>query len=808
MARYRSGWGAVFMRPASAPMASLLAIAASGAMASPAAAQEANAEGQAQAQTAEQGAVEAIVVTARRRNEDLQDTPVSISAFSGQALEARQVRSVADVGNFAPNVNLSAGANLSGSSASITAFIRGIGQTDFNLTIDPGVGMYVDGVYVSRSVGALLDLVDVNSVQILRGPQGTLFGKNTIGGAIVVTSKQPSDAFEGMAQFATGSFNRADVRGMLNVPVSDHLRIRASGALSTRDGYVHRLADGGLMGNENSLAGRLVAELDAASNLKFTLSIDGNRRREQGKPVVLLGVAEGILPSGSPNSGGQFSFFYNKVLAAPACGPVGQFSSVANPLCFNKQWITGDPDKTWASGPNKSSLDLWGTSLTTQWDLPFASVKSITAYRHLDSVFYMDNDATPLPIGGTGNDYKQSQFSQELQFSGKGLGNKLNWVAGLYYLNETGTDQNRLPVSIADFMSGGSVRNDSYAGFAQLSYAVTSKFSLTLGGRYTHEIKRFLPDQYIISDRTKGSLLLLSRCFISTTPTIPPNPACAADPVLNRDGNRILPNVQVSTTANEFTFAATADYHLTDQVLVYSTYAQGFKSGGFTQRVFPPEPVTPAFDPEYVDSYEVGLKSEMFGRRLRLNGAVFETDYRNLQIIVNEGIAPKVRNAAKARIRGFELESELVPIKSIQLSGAVGYTDARYLEVPASAAPVTVGSKLPNAPKWTVNAGASVDLFDNDNGHLSVRGDWSYKSGHFLDAANSSYLFQPKASTINASVTYRTAGEAWAITAGVTNLTDRRLLLSGYQDLENTSTAIGSYSRPREWFVQARYAFK
>lgn len=807
MAHHYSVGGVAFVRPFSKPIASLFALAASLPAASNAVAQDAIADDVAQAQSGQQNSVETIVVTARRRDENLQDTPVSISAFSGQALEARQVQSVADVGNFAPNVSLSAGANLSGSSASLTAFIRGIGQTDFNLTIDPGVGMYVDGVYVSRSVGALLDLIDVNSVQILRGPQGTLFGKNTIGGAIVVTSKLPSERLEGMVEVATGRFDRFDVRGMLNMPVSDSLRIRASGALSTRDGYVHRLADGGSMGNENSLAGRLVAEFEPSPKLKFTLSIDGNRRREEGKPVVLLGVDEGILPPGSPNSGGQFSFFYNKALMAPACGAVGAPSPINNPLCFNSQWITGDRDSTWASGPNSSRLDLWGSSLTSEWELPFMAVKSITAYRHLHSVFYMDNDATPLPIGATGNDYVQSQFSQEMQLSGKSLDNSLNWVAGLYYLNETGTDRNSLSFAIADFLSGGSVNNDSYAGFAQLSYEVTSKFSLTLGGRYTHEIKRFVPDQFIISDRTGGSLLMLSRCFISNPPTIPPNPGCTADPSLNPDGNRILPNVEVSTTANEFKLAVTADYHLTDDVLVYATYAQGFKSGGFTQRVFPPEPVTPSFEPEYVDNYEAGFKSELFDRRLRLNGAAFQTDYSNLQIIVNEGIAPKVRNAAKARIRGFELETELVPVKWLKLSGALGYTDAHYLEVPTSAAPVTVDSQLPNAPKWTANAGASVDLFDNDSGHLSARGDWSYMSGHYLDAANSFYLYQPKAGVINASATYRTANKTWAITAGVTNVTNSRKLLSGYQDLENTSTAIGSYSRPREWFVQTRYTF-
>lgn len=759
-----------------------------------------------EAATSDDG-VEAIVVTARRRDEDLQDSPVSISAFSADALEVRQVRSIADVGRFAPNVSLDAGANLAGSSATVTSFIRGIGQTDFNLTIDPGVGMYVDGVYVSRSVGALLDVLDVDSIQILRGPQGTLFGKNTVGGAVVVTSRKPAKEFEGSIEVTTGSFDRFDTRAMLNVPVTDRLQVRLSGSLQTRDGYVERLVDGDHMGNQNSLSGRLVAAYQAADNLDFTLAIDGNRRREQGKPVVLLGVSEGVLPQGFPNAGGFFSFFHNKVTAAPQCGAPGELSPINNPNCFNAQWITGDPDKSWASGDNVSDLDLWGASLTAEWRLPVMTIKSITAYRDLNSSFFLDMDTTPLLIGHTRNDYTQRQFSQEFQFSGDGVGGKLDWVAGLYYLSEEGTDRNNLQFAVADFLSGGKVDNNSYAAFAQITYALTDRLSLTAGGRFTHEVKRFLPDQFIVTDRTGGQLLALSRCFISPTPTFPPNPACVADPVLNPNGNRILPFVELSTKANEFTSAFTADYRLTDDVLAYASYAQGFKSGGFTQRVFPPEPVTPTFEPEHVDSYEIGLKTKLFGNRVRLNGAAFRTDYSNLQIIVNEGVAPKVRNAAKARIKGFELEAEVVPAEGLQLSAAVGYTDARYLEVAASAAPVTVDSKLPNAPKWTATAGATVEVFRNESGGLSMRADWSHRSGHYKDAVNSTLLFQEAASVVNISATYQMVDRGWSLTAGITNLTDERYLQSGHQDLANVSTVNGSYSRPREWFVRGRYVF-
>ncbi|MEH6703091.1 TonB-dependent receptor plug domain-containing protein, partial [Parasphingorhabdus sp.] len=200
------------------------------------------------------GGLDVIVVTARKREEDNQETPIAITAMSGDMIESRQIANVAQVASYAPNVNIQPVGNISGSSASLTAFIRGVGQTDFNITVDPGVGIYVDGVYVARSVGGLLEMADIQSVQILRGPQGTLFGKNTIGGAIIVNSREPSNEFELKLEAATGRFNRADFKGIINVPISDTLAMRAVASYETRDGYQLRLVDGDRQGDKDSFA--------------------------------------------------------------------------------------------------------------------------------------------------------------------------------------------------------------------------------------------------------------------------------------------------------------------------------------------------------------------------------------------------------------------------------------------------------------------------------------------------------------------------------------------------------------------------
>lgn len=743
---------------------------------------------------AEETGLEEITVTARRRSENLQDTPISVVALSGETLEARQVNSVGDLGRFTPNVSLEQGSAISGSSSSVTAFIRGIGQTDFNLTIDPGVGLYVDGVYVSRSVGALLDTVDLEQVQVLRGPQGTLFGKNTIGGAIVLTSRRPSNKFELTAEATTGRYNRADGRLVANVPISEMLKLRLTGSVQTRDGYVTRLSDGGMQGNKNSYSGRIQALIEPNSRLSLLFSVDGTHTREQSIASTLIAVDENA----------QFPFFHNKILNASVCGAPGT-PTPKNDACYTDRWITGNPYSTYASGGNYSDLDLWGVSATVEYSFDSFAIKSITAYRNLDSRFNIDVDQSPILIDETRNEYTQEQVSQELQLSGSAIDDRLKYLVGLYYLNEKGTDRNGLSFVIAEFLSGGRVNNDSYAAFAQATFRATERLGVTLGGRYTSEEKRFRPDQVILADRTGGSLLLLSRCFVRETPIIPPDPTCTADPRLNPNGNLILPTAERKTSAKEFTPAVTVDYKVTGDILAYASYSKGFKSGGFTQRVFPPEPVTPSFGPEFVDTYEIGLKTELFDRRVRLNTAAFYADYDDLQIIVADGIAPKVRNAGAARIQGFETELEIAATDRIRLQGGVGYTDAKYRSISPLAAPVTVDSDLPNAPEWTGTANFTVEAIEADWGGLTVRGDWSYKSGTYKEAVNDPRSFQPAYSLFGASATLALLQDRLQISVGATNLSDERYLLTTYNNIGAQGHVEGSYARPREWYLLLKY---
>jgi iron complex outermembrane receptor protein len=742
--------------------------------------------------------LEEITVTARKRTENLQDAPVAVTAFTGDMLQAHQVVNIAEVGKLTPNASFESGSNFAGSSNATTFFIRGIGQVDFNLTIDPGVGLYVDGVYMSRSIGALLDTIDVEQVEVLRGPQGTLFGKNTIGGAVVVTSRQPSKEFGASLDLTTGSYGRFDAHGSLNVPVNDKLAFRLTGSAQTREGYVDRLYDGGKMGNIHSASGQLLVKYDATDDITLSLSVDGTRSREEGKPDVLLNV----------NPGSTFASFWNFALNGATCfTPPTGFPVPNLPQCVTRQWLTHDPYKTWAGGGNYSDLNLWGIALTAEWRLSAVDIKLISAVRALSSRFSLNSGGVPQPLDITANDYSQRQWSEELQFTGTAIDERLKWLAGLYYLKEKGTDRNGLTTSLADFLSGGLVDNDSFATFGQMTLKTTAATSLTLGGRYTYETKRFLPDQYIISDNTGGQIFALSRCFVRAAPIVPPSPDCTADPTLNPDGNRILPFTQVSTTARQFTPSATFDFKPWNDVLTYATYSRGFKSGGFTQRVFPPEPAAPAFSPEFVKSYEVGLKMEGLDRRIRWNSAAFYTDYTNMQILVNEGLAPTVRNVGRAKIPGLETELEFAPIRRLHLTSAIGYLDAHYEAVPASAAPITVNSQLPNAPRWTGSVFVTADAWTGAFGKLSLDADWSYKGERFLDAANSPQLRQGGYAIVGAGVRLTPASGGWSLSLGGTNLTNKVYLTSGYSDLAALGSATGAFARPREWYLRGRMDF-
>ncbi|PTQ13584.1 TonB-dependent receptor [Sphingomonas oleivorans] len=718
---------------------------------------------------AAQAGVEDITVTARRREESLQDTPVSITAFSAAALDRAQVNTVSDISRFTPNLVLNQSAAISGNSSATTIFIRGIGQYDFSPTTEPAVGLYVDGVYVARSVGSLLDVADVERVEVLRGPQGTLFGRNTIGGAVNIVSKRPGDEFGGYVDMRVGSYDRIDAKVALDIPLSDRVKTRLSLATRNRDGYVRRIFDGVRNGDEDSWSGRFDILADVTDSLTARLIVDGTRRREN--------MAGNELTAVFPASG--FVTAHNMQVAGPQCAP--NPGPLTNPNCYNAQWISDREYRDFGTFESRSDLDLWGVNLTLEQQAGAVSFKSVTAYRDLDSISFRDGDHSPVRIFETVDDFDQWQFSQELQALGKAFDDRLNWVVGAYYFKEKGGDANDVLTSRIEFRSGGRIDNESIAGFAQGTFDITDRLSATAGLRYTHDRKRFTPDQFV----TKSGLL--------------PFPV----------GFRLAPHQQYSSSYDDFNPMADLSYKWTPEIMTYLRFAEGFKSGGYSFRFFPPVQTVPAYDPEYARVYEAGFKSTLLGGLARVNGAIFRTDYSNLQVsgIPQGSVGQVTVNGGKARIQGGELEMEARPVPPLRMQFGLGYLDTEYRSVTPGLGitDISLDSKLPYAPAWSLSGSASYEIATGI-GSFTPQIDWSYRSKTYGNAANNPEATQSKYHVVNGSLTFLDQSEVWEVALGVTNIFDKRYFTTGYAN-RSVGYAEALFARPREWSLRVKRTF-
>jgi iron complex outermembrane receptor protein len=759
------------------------------------------------------GALEEITVTAQRRAERLQDTPISITAFTAAAIDALGVTNVAQLSNLAPNVRFDFTAPVSGASDAAGIFIRGVGQADFALTTEAGVGTYVDGVYMSRSIGGVLDVLDVDHMEILRGPQGTLFGRNTIGGAISIVSAKPTDEFSGTGELEVGSFNRRDIRAMLNIPVSDMLKVRLTASSKEEDGYVHSLlvpsspaaavvpnnasipGSGSQIdyGNENRQAARLLAEYDPHSNFTAELSVDSERVRENNAPSVLAGVSGGNNPALGP-----IVFVYNLVQA-----PGTTIPGFANAQYSCANFCTGK-NSTYATGPNGTSINAWGTALTLSWHPVLTlEVKSISAYHEEEGFFNRDADESPIDLTQTSNyDYQHRQFSQELQFNGNEFDDRLKYASGLYYFVETGSDPLLVtfPSSIIQALDQveDRVDNKSFAVYAQGTFSLTQQLSITAGGRYTRDTKTFDTDQYLIT----GTSQLADNILFGGAP-----PGTLI--------NLVPPNSHVSSTFNNRAPRVSVDYKLTKDILTYVSYNEGYKGGGFNLRYVAPVQAVVPFAPEKLRTWEAGLKSEFFNSHVRANFAVFTSYYSDMQLTEYQELgAPLTVNEGNSRIRGGELELVAAPLEGLELSYSLGILSAHYVSLlpnPALNLPpevqITLNSKLQKTPPNESILGVDYRLAQLlQNGSIMLHADWRFTADTFNDAQNSIYLYQRAYNIGNASIGWQPSSGKWSLRVFGNNMTNQRYIVSG-----DSNYGIGfheaEYNRPREWGVAGKVSF-
>lgn len=725
------------------------------------------------------GGVEEVVVTARRREEGVQSVPLSVTALSAKSLEERNVRSLADVANFTPNVTFDQGARSSGGSSASQIYIRGVGQDNSYATSDPAVGIYIDGVYYGRTVGSVMDIVDLERIEVLRGPQGTLYGKNTMGGAISLVSALPEGDTNGYGEVGYGRFNEINVKTGLQFPISDQLAARVSFSARRRDGYEVSRVDGTDQNDVDSLAGRAILKWTPGDSVSLVLIGDVSRVRQNGQAQHVLAV--------NPNAAGLRA--YNQFVAPTL--PYG---------AFDARWIANG-HYNYANGPhligsNTNDIDVAGVSGTLAWALSDSvRLTSISAYRTLDSKVGTDADGSPLNLYSGYIVDEQHQFSQELRLDGDGFGDRLHWLIGTYYFDEHMDDfiSQRILDGLAPYgldltpNQRSELDNQSYAGFGQAIFEFTPTWSATLGLRYTHEKKRDVAGS--IAQDT-GRVLL------------PPGST------LEHDWSAMTPKVSV-------------EYQPREGFLAYASVAEGFKSGGINYAVTSASDFQ-IYDPEEVTTYEVGFKSDWADNRLRVNGAVFYSDYRDLQFaqVISPGqytcpaSAPALCNltinAAGVEIKGAELEVTARPFEALNISFGLGYTDNKFDKIdPALLAGnvIDYGTQLPKTPKWSGNLGVQYRWLLS-SGSVTARADYAYKSDVYTDIANTPVLEQQSFGLLGARLSYQTVDEKWELALSGTNLTDELYITSGYSYLDGAlGYAIAGYGAPRLYSASVKYRF-
>jgi iron complex outermembrane receptor protein len=673
---------ALYSNPALAQSAKQTTQEANQQPAAPQATGAANAEGN--------GETGEIVVTARRTEERLQRVPASVSAFNERALDRIQAQDTTGLQGAVPNLNIVQGR---GSSDATNIYIRGIGQPDALQTFDPAVGVYVDDVYLSRIRGTQLDLLDLERIEVLRGPQGTLYGKNTIGGAIKFVTRKPGQDFRASGSLALGSFNQFELKGAISGPITNTLAIGAAFIRSTHDGFVRDEVLDRRYNDKDVTAGRLAVAFTPSTRLRVDLTSDytqENAKLNVGRPVNNLTTFSGTT------------------------------LVVSNPVGSGSYNWTG---RTTPGLPNSTKTKHYGFSGTVAYDLSDAlTLKSITAYRNLKTDDFIDIDASQYQVGDVFVGVKQHQVSQEFQLAYDGP--RFKGVGGLYYLDEhIDSHQEAFANDLLGpaFLNSGFLRTiddklttKSYAAYANGSYEIVPTVRLSAGVRWTHETKDYF--------RTTSAFFSLLPFLNNTFVFAPPRGKW-----------------------NDWSPMASVDWQVNPATMLYARVAKGFKSGGFNGRANDPTSAT-EYKPETVWSYEAGFKTTLINQ-LKLNGDVFDNEYKDFQARISAGSGDlsgfpqpvlSVVNAGKLRIKGAELEAAWTPTPQLLFDTQIGYLDAKYVKF--------FDARFPNqsrafqtpafSPHWTMRFGAQYSPHIEGIGDVTFAGQARYRSRMALAVDN------------------------------------------------------------------------
>ncbi|WP_194744768.1 TonB-dependent receptor [Thermaurantiacus tibetensis] len=711
---------------------------------------------QAPAPAIAEGEATDIVVTARRREESLVDVPISLSVVAGATLEAQGAPDITALQRQTPNLTLEV---ARGSNSTLIGFIRGVGQQDPLWGFEPGVGLYVDDVYIARPQGAVLDILDMDRIEVLRGPQGTLYGRNTIGGAIKYVTRRLGRDPSLMVRGQFGSYGQADAVVRASLPLGETLAVGGAVGWYNRNGFGENLTTGAAHYDKDVLAFRAAAEWTPGDRLFLRLA--GDR----------------MVDTSNPRHGHREIGFAGNPVFAPL------------PSKYDTRAGLGDDNR----------VTTWGVSATAEFTASDAlTLKSITAYRGSRTDTLIDFDNTPGPVLDVPAFYEDWQFTQEVQAL-LSLG-RLQGVAGVFYLegNAAGAFDTVLGGANLTILTSGDVDTRSIALFGDLSYALTERLTLSAGLRWTE-------------DRKEGTVF--RRNFTGIRSPLFGNPAAIpglvrTDYTNDRTDDRVTPRIS-------------ATYALTPEVNVYASWGKGFKSGGFDMRgdaLFTPTTVN-GYAPETIGTVEAGLKGSFLDRSLFVALAGFRSNYRDQQVTIQVpnalgGIASFVDNAGQLVIWGFEAEATARLPMGVSANLGIGYTHGDYREfltfIFGGTAPVDVSNErfLQNTPAWTINAGLTWEVA-LARGTLAVNPMLAFRDSYQLFEVKTPLLDEDGYVLVDVNINWTSANDRFRLGFHARNLTDARYRVGGYNfpGALFGDSVIGFYGPPRTFTgtVEWRY---
>jgi iron complex outermembrane receptor protein len=645
-------------------------------------------------------ALEEIVVTAQRREEKLQDVPISVSAFSADAIEQRGLTNVMSLNSLAPNVSIT---NAAGNSTAAQIGIRGGIQINPALSWDPAVGIYLDGVYIGKTQGSVFDVVDLERIEVLRGPQGTLYGRNTLSGAINLVTRAPSGEFKGTASVGYGNYDYKVGKFSVDLPRFGMVSASVSGRIERRDGFVKNVADTtgvaagfgttaavaqkSQLNNLRSEGARIAVDIDPTDDLNIAYRYDYSNNNQSNQFYQMTGI-------GTVGQFGNATTIFDPTSPAYAGLPLFLFT---NPNYQSTASI---------DGPAYERSQVQGHSITANWNASDAlSLKSITAYRKLTWKDGLDLDGSPMPIAHTQRLSDYWAWSQEAQAFGKLFDERLNYVAGFYFFKDDGFTYNPQSYFFGTnfFDSSYGFTSRVYAFYTQVDYKVLDDLTATAGVRYSNERKTIL------------------RNLVGTFNFAPPV--------------TLIPTTNNARSFNSTTPMASVNYKFTNEINLYARYSQGYKSGGFNGETNDVLELNTPYRPEKMNAYEIGAKTTFLNGRGTFNAAFFLNKSSDLQLSIFKATgaaSSTVENAGKGTARGLEFELSVRVFDGWTLGGNYGYLDTYYTQYLDGGVNVANDRPFLHSPKHTASVNIDGRLYESDFGTLRVIADYAYQSKQFF----------------------------------------------------------------------------